>query len=98
MRSRGPSWPPRFPPHRLWEQVLPQEVRAMSRRVFRRWGLPDHVRFDNGYPWGSPRDLPPELALWLIGLGVEPISNPPGRPTCNPKVERCNGLTQQWGE
>jgi hypothetical protein len=70
----------------------------MFRRVFRRWGLPDHVRFDNGYPWGSPRDLPPELALWLIGLGVEPISNPPGRPTCNPKVERCNGLTQQWGE
>ena len=24
--------------------------------------------------------------------------NPPARPTCNPKVERSNGLTQQWGE
>jgi hypothetical protein len=70
----------------------------MFRRTFVRWGLPDRIRVDNGYPWGTPRDLPSELALWLIGLGVEPIWNPPARPTCNPKVERCNGLTQQWGE
>jgi hypothetical protein len=70
----------------------------MVRRVFRRWGLPDRVRVDNGYPWGTPRDLPPEFALWLIGLAVEPIWNPAGQPTCNPKVERCNGVTQQWGE
>jgi hypothetical protein len=70
----------------------------MFRRVFVRWGLPDRVRVDNGYPWGTSRDLPSELALWLIGLGVEPIWIPPGQPTCNPKVERCNGLTQQWGE
>lgn len=70
----------------------------MFRRVFERWGLPDHVRVDNGFPWGAPRDMPTELALWLLGLGVEPILNPPGRPTCNPRVERCNGVTQQWGE
>jgi hypothetical protein len=70
----------------------------MFRQVFVRWGLPDRVRVDNGYPWGTPRDLPSELALWLIGLGVEPIWNPPGQPTCNPKVERSNGVTQQWGE
>jgi hypothetical protein len=70
----------------------------MFRRAFARWGLPDRVRVDNGYPWGTPRDSPSETALWLIGLGVEPIWNPPARPTCNPKVERCNGLAQQWGE
>jgi hypothetical protein len=70
----------------------------MFRRVFRRWGLPDRVRVDNGYPWGTPRDLPSETALWLIGSGVEPIWNPPARPTCNPRVERCNGLARQWGE
>ena len=70
----------------------------MFRHVFVRWGLADRVRVDNGYPWGSSRDLPPELALWLIGLGVEPIWNPPAQPTRNPKVERSNGLTQQWGE
>jgi hypothetical protein len=70
----------------------------MFRRVFTAWGLPDHLRVDNGYPWGTSRDLPPELALWLIGLGVGVIWNPAGRPTCNARVERCNGLTQQWGE
>jgi hypothetical protein len=67
--------------------------------VFARWGLPDHIRVDNGYPWGSPsRDLPSELALWLIGLAVAPTWNPPARPTANPKAERSNGLTRQWGE
>jgi hypothetical protein len=70
----------------------------MFRRVFARRGLPDRVRVDNGYPWGTPRDLPSELALWLIGLGVEPIGIPPAQPTCNPKVERSHGLTQPWGE
>jgi hypothetical protein len=70
----------------------------MFRRAFARRGLPDRVRVDNGYPWGTPRDLPSETALWLLGLGIEPIWNPAGQPTCNPKVERCNGLTQQWGE
>jgi hypothetical protein len=70
----------------------------MFRRTFARWGTPDRIRVDNGYPWGTPRDLPSETALWLIGLGVELIWNPPARPTCNPEVERCNGLTQQWGE
>ena len=74
------------------------EIQEMFRHVFAPWGLPERVRVDNGYPWGSPRDLPSELALWLIGLGVEPIWNPAGQPTSNPKVERCNGLTQQWGE
>lgn len=56
------------------------------------------MRVDNGYPWGTPRDLPSELALWLIGLGIEPAWIPAGQPTCNALVERCNGLTQQWGE
>jgi hypothetical protein len=70
----------------------------MFRRIFARRGPPERVRVDNGYPWGTPRDLPSELALWLIGSGVEPIWNPPARPTCNPQVERSNGLTQQRGE
>jgi hypothetical protein len=35
----------------------------MFRRIFARWGLPDRVRGDNGYPWSTPRDLPSELAL-----------------------------------
>lgn len=70
----------------------------MIRRVFARWGLPESVRVDNGHPWGSASDLPPELALWLIGLGVMPQWNPARQPWLNPKVERNNGVTQQWAE
>jgi hypothetical protein len=70
----------------------------MFRRVFTGWGLPQAIRVDNGYPWGTPRDLPTELALWLIGLGVEVIWNPPAQPRKNPKVERCQGLADAWAE
>lgn len=98
MKSRGPCWPPRFPPHKRWEHIPPTAIRELFRQVFVRWGLPDRIRVDNGYPWGTTHDLPSELALWLIGLGVEPIWNPPARPTRNAKVERSNGLTRQWGE
>jgi hypothetical protein len=75
-----------------------RQIQAMFRRIFVRWGRPDQIRVDNGYPWGSSGDMPSELALWLIGLGVGLIWNPPAQPRCNPKVERSNGLTQQWGE
>jgi hypothetical protein len=70
----------------------------MLRRVFEEWGLPERIRVDNGHPWGSAHDLPPALALWLIGLGIAVTWNPPHQPWCNPKVERCNGVTQQWAE
>ena len=70
----------------------------MFRRVFTRWTLPAAVRVDNGYPWGTPRDLPTELALWLIGLGVEVIWNAPAQPRENPKVERCHGVADAWAE
>jgi hypothetical protein len=36
--------------------------------------------------------------LWLIGLGVVPDWNPARQPWLNPKVERNNGVTQQWVE
>jgi hypothetical protein len=53
---------------------------------------------DNGLPWGNPSDLPPALALWWVGLGIEPIWNHPHCPKENAKVERCNGLLDAWGE
>src|SRR3954447_3252919 len=70
----------------------------MLRRTFQRWGLPDRVRVDNGHPWGSRNDLPRELALWLIGLGVGVIWNRPRCPRMNGVVERSQGVTQQWIE
>ncbi|MBV8318944.1 MAG: DDE-type integrase/transposase/recombinase, partial [Planctomycetaceae bacterium] len=71
-------------------------MQAMLRRIFQRWGLPDRLRVDNGHPWGSQNDLPTDLALWLIGLGVNMIWNKPRCPQMNGVVERSQGVTQQW--
>jgi len=68
------------------------------RDAFTEWGLPDRIRLDNGHPWGSWNDLPRALALWLIGLGVGMIWNDPCCPKENAKVERTQGVTQQWAE
>jgi hypothetical protein len=68
------------------------------REAFARWGLPRRIRVDNGTPWGSKGDLPTDLALWLVGLGVEMIWNPPRRPQDNGVVERSQGTGKRWAE
>lgn len=77
---------------------MPGDARELFRRVFPRWGLPQGLRVDNGHPWGLNSGLPPALALWLIGLGVAMAWIPPCKPQHNGKVERSNGVTQQWAE
>jgi hypothetical protein len=66
--------------------------------VFRRWGLPAHIQVDNGHPWGLNKGLPPDLALWLIGLGIAMHWIPPGQPQRNGTAERGNGVMQQWAD
>jgi hypothetical protein len=78
--------------------VAPQAVQQALEDLFARWGRPQRIRVDNGLPWGNPADLPPALALWWVGLGIEPIWNHPHCPKENAKVERCNGLLESWGE
>ena len=68
------------------------------RRAFARWGLPQALRVDNGQPWGSDDGLPPEVACWVIGLGVAMVWNPPYRPQCNGVVERSQGVGKAWTE
>ena len=54
---------------------------------------------DNGAPWGAPRgDLPTDLGLWLVGLGVTLDLNPPATPQDNGVVERSQGTGKRWGE
>lgn len=68
------------------------------RALFARWGLPAEIRIDNGTPWGSWADLPPELALWLIGLGIGLHWNRPRHSTDNAVIERAHGVCQRWVE
>lgn len=68
------------------------------RGLFTTWGLPEELRVDNGAPWGSWGDLPPDLALWVIGLGVGMVWNRPRHKQGNAVVERAHGVLQRWSE
>jgi hypothetical protein len=74
------------------------DVRQVLRQAFRRWGLPQTVRVDNGLPWGNWNDLPTPFALWLLGLGVTVHWNDPCCPQQNPKIERSQGTGKRWSE
>jgi transposase InsO family protein len=73
-------------------------TQAQLREAFGHWGIPRCVRVDNGWPWGSTGELPTDLALWLIGLGVEVIWNPPRCPQANGVVEQSQGTGKRWAE
>lgn len=76
----------------------PAAVREQLRLAFARWGLPRRLRVDNGAPWGSTGDFPTELALWVIGLGVEMHWNAPRSPQEDGVVERSQGTSGRWCE
>jgi hypothetical protein len=73
-------------------------VQHEFRRAFARWGRPLAIRVDNGGPWGAPGELPPDLSLWLLGLGIAVHWNDPRRPQQNGVVERSQGTGQRWAE
>ena len=79
-------------------QVAVPEVQAALAAWFTRWGLPDELRLDNGFPWGSFSALPPDLALWLLGWGIGLVWNRPRHKQGNAVVERAHGVCQRWVE
>jgi hypothetical protein len=74
------------------------EVRDALRKHWKRWGLPEILRVDNGVPWGNWNDLPTPFALWIVGVGVRWHWNDPARPQQNPKIERSQGTGKRWSE
>lgn len=98
MSVAAPSCGRRFSPHGKWLRVPVGDVQAELRRAFRRWGRPGTFRVDNGGPWGSAGDLPPDLALWLIGLGIAMHWNDAHTPQQNGVVERSQGTGTRWAE
>jgi hypothetical protein len=79
-------------------EVPPEQTQAQLRRAFSCWGRPERLRVDNGAPWGTQGDLPTDLELWLLGLGVGVAANPPRRPQDNGVVERSQGTGKRWCE
>lgn len=98
MSAAGPSCGRSFSPQRYWTQVAATATQQQLRQAFGHWGLPRRVRVDNGAPWGSTGDWPTVLALWLLGLGIEVIWNPPRQPQKNGVVERSQGTAKRWAE
>jgi hypothetical protein len=98
MSAAARSYRPRFSPQEHWSSVAVTAVQAVLRQTFARWGRPLRFRVDNGVPWGSSGDLPTELALWLLGMAVDTVLNPPRRPQDNGVVERSQGTGKRWAE
>jgi transposase InsO family protein len=65
-------------------------VRAHFEAIFRRYGLPVQINFDNGAPWGAPKapGQITELAVWLVQLGIRVSHSRPYHPQTNGKDER----------
>lgn len=97
MKPVVPSWRCRFSPLRYWAQVDRHAVQRALRGVFAQWGMPAMVRVDNGPPWGGS-DLPTDLALWLVGVGIAVHHNRPRHCEENGKVERDHGVLAAWVE
>lgn len=58
-------------------------------RLFREYGLPDHVRSDNGSPFASTRiGGLSRFGLWLLKRGITPERIQPGQPQENGRHER----------
>jgi len=85
-------------PFERWNSVPAAATQEQLRQTFAHWGIPRCVRVDNGWPWGSAGDLPTDLALWLIGLGIKVIWNPPRCPQANGVVEHSQGTGKRWAE
>src|SRR3954464_1033684 len=99
MNTRALCSRQRFSPLYHISEAAVTSVQQMMQQSFEQWGLPAHIRVDNGKPFGDPQRCSiPELALWLTGLGIEVIWNRPRTPKDNAKVERMQATTSRWTE
>ena len=60
--------------------------------LFKEYGMPWRINFDNGSPWGSNHQHRhyryTEFSLWLVRLGIRVSFSRPGHPQTNGKDER----------
>src|SRR6185312_9992581 len=75
----------------LGEQTI-AATRPVFERTFRRNGLPDAIRMDNGSPFGADGALGlTRLSSWWIRLGIRVEFITPGRPGENAAHEQMHG-------
>lgn len=71
------------------ESTRGQGVRAVFELTFRRYGLPEAIRTDNGSPFASTGLFGlTTLSVWLLRLGIELERIEPGHPEQNGRHER----------
>jgi putative transposase len=74
---------------RAFERTGRVGVQGALERTFRTYGLPKHLRSDNGRPFGTGCTSPlSKLGVWLVKLGVMPEYIDPGKPQQNGRHER----------
>ncbi len=88
-----------FSPYHRISQVPLELVQKTLVSIFERRNKPGSCRVDNGAPLGMPsNDMPPALALWLIGHDIDMIWNKPYCPQMNGVVEKMQDTSQRWAE
>lgn len=72
-----------------YEKISTEAAKKEFRQLFRRYGLPNRIRTDNGVPFAS-RSLGgiSRLSKWWIRLGIFPERIKPGQPQQNGAHER----------
>lgn len=67
-------------------------------KCFQRWGMPESIKIDNGWPFVNPNntDEPTKAKLWWAGLGIKIIQNTPRCPQQNGVVEALQGILCNW--
>ena len=81
---------------RAFERTGRVGVQAALERTFHTYGLPKHLRSDNGPPFGTSCSSPlSKLGVWLVKLGVMPEYIDPGKPQQNGRHERMHLTLKQ---
>jgi transposase InsO family protein len=65
-------------------------VKAVFEALFRKYGLPEYIRSDNGPPFGNVLNMwgLTKLSVWWMGLGIKIDRSAPGHPEHNGSHER----------
>ena len=87
-----------FSPYAKLSMIPSAALKADLESAFRRWGLPQRIKIDNGYPFKPIRskELPSLSMLWWIGLGIDATLNNLGSPQENGTVEGLQQITYRW--